>query len=416
MSRIRWSVPLVAAVALQVGCSDTQGPSPQDPIESLPRELSVAEQDLIQADNTFALQLFREIARQDADKNVFVSPLSVAMALGMTYNGAAGSTRQAMQDALELQGLTVQEINQSYRDLIDLLRNLDPAVELTLANSIWYRNTMTFKQAFLDVNQQFFDAEVAALDFADPTAAPTINGWVDAKTNGKIPEIVPDPIPDYIVMYLINAIYFKGDWSYQFDKDRTRGAPFTLANGSQTTVDMMTHGEEIEFGLNSDIGVQIADLTYNGKAFSMTILLPEDASEIDALVDRLTAANWEAWIGGLTTGSMSVYLPKFTLEYKIKLNEVLDALGMGEAFQPGVADFSGMCCEPGDLYIDEVLHKTFVDVNEEGTEAAAVTSVGVGVTSAPPSFVVDRPFVFVIRERFSGTILFMGRVLDPTAG
>jgi serpin B len=415
MSRLIRAIATAPIVAL-AACGDTNGPSPDDPITGLPRDLSVAEQDLIQADNTFALNLFREVNAQDANKNVFISPLSVAMALGMTYNGAASATQQAMQDALELYGLTLEEVNQSYRDLIDLLRNLDPAVEFTIANSIWYRNTMTFKQDFLDVNQQFFDAEVSALDFSDPSAAPTINGWVSDKTNGKIQEIVPDPVPWHIVMYLINAIYFKGDWSYQFDKAQTRGAPFQLVNGSQATVDMMTHGEEIEFGTNWDTGVQIADLPYNGKAFSMTILLPQTAAEIDDLVDRLTQENWDDWIGGLSTGSMYVSMPKFTLEYEIKLNDVLNALGMGEAFLPGVADFSGMCCQPGDLYVDEVKHKTFVDVNEEGTEAAAVTSVGIGLTSAPPNFTVDRPFVFVIRERFSGTILFMGKVLDPTAG
>jgi serpin B len=416
MNRLFRAITATVPAVLFANCSDSHGPSPEDPITSLPRELTVAEQELIQADNTFALKLFREVNEHDPGKNVFISPLSVAMALGMTYNGAAGGTQQAMQEALELQGLTVEEINQSYRDLIDLLRNLDPGVEFTLANSIWYRNTMTFKQDFLDVNQQFFDAEVSALDFADPSAAQTINGWVNEKTNGKIPEIVPDPIPWHIVMYLINAIYFKGDWSYQFDKDQTHDAPFTLSNGSQTTVDMMSHGDEIEFGRNSDIGVQVADLRYGGEAFSMTILLPEAASDIDDLVQRLTQDNWESWIGGLSDGSMYLSMPKFTMEYEIELTDVLTALGMGEAFQPNVADFTGMCCQPGELYIDEVKHKTFVDVNEEGTEAAAATSVGIGLTSAPPSFVVDRPFLFVIREKLSGTILFMGKVLDPTAG
>jgi len=416
MNRLARVIPYAGIAAVVVSCGDPQGPEGVEKIEGLPRELSLAEGQLIQADNTFALKLFREISTREGDKNVFVSPLSVAMALGMTYNGAAGATQQAMQEALELQGMDLAAVNQSYRDLIDLLRNLDTTVEFLIANSIWYRNTWTFKQEFLTLNQQFFDAEVRPLDFTLPTASDTINEWVRSNTNGKIEEIVASPIPWEIVMYLINAIYFKGDWTYQFDKDLTQPASFDLADGSRTTVDMMSHGEEVTIGRGWYNGIQVGDLRYGGQAFSMTILLPETAGEIDALVGSLTDANWSSWIGGLGEGDMHVSMPKFTLEYEIELNEVLEALGMGVAFEPGVADFSGMCCLPGDLYIDEVKHKTFVDVNEEGTEAAAVTSVSVGVTSAPMSFTVDRPFVFVIREKFSGTILFMGKVLDPTAG
>ncbi len=416
MKPLARAIPYVSIAMLVTGCGDPQGPDGVDKIEGLPRELSVAEGQLIRADNTFALKLFREISSREGGKNIFVSPLSVAMALGMTYNGAAGATQQAMQEVLELGGMDLAAVNQSYRDLIDLLRDLDATVEFLIANSIWYRNTMTFKQEFLSLNQQFFDAAVRALDFTLPSASDTINGWVRSNTNGKIEEIVPKPIPAEIVMYLINAIYFKGDWTYQFDKDLTRDASFNLANGSQTTVDMMSHGDEVTIGHGWFDGIQIGDLRYGGQAFSMTILLPETPAEIDALVNQMTDANWNTWIGGLGEGDMLVAMPKFTLEYEIKLNEVLEALGMGVAFVPYVADFSGMCCAPGDLYIDEVKHKTFVDVNEEGTEAAAVTSVSVGLTSAPMSFTVDRPFVFVIREKFSGTILFMGKVVDPTAG
>ncbi len=390
-------------------CGDAFGP-----ITGLPRELSVAEAHLIEADNRFAFKLFREITAQEKpDKNIFISPLSVAMALGMTYNGAAGTTQEAMQRTLELEGMTLQEVNESYRSVIDLLAELDPRVEFLLANSIWYREKLTPRQEFLDVNRRYFDAEVSGLDFADPGAAETINSWVDENTRGKITKIVPATIPPYVVMYLINAIYFKGDWTYQFDKNQTRDAAFTLADGSETTVKMMSRESEHPVQVFSDENVQVVDLPYGGKAYSMTIVLPLTPQGIHALAGDLTQESWDRWLAGLDSTSLFVSVPKFTLEYEINLNDVLVALGMGEAFTGG-ADFSRMY-EGGGVWIDEVKHKSFVDVNEEGTEAAAVTSVRM-IESAPPVIYVDRPFLFAIREDYSGTILFMGRMMDPTAG
>lgn len=400
-----------AAVAL-VACGDL-GPTP---ITELPRQLTAAEESLVQADNRFAFKLFGEINAQDTTEgNIFISPLSVGMALGMTYNGAAGTTRDAMQQTLELQGMTLQDVNEAYRSLIDLLRNLDSKVGFTLANSIWYREGIEIVPDFLDRNQQYFDAQVTALDFADPAAANTINAWVDERTRGKIREIVAPPIDPITIMFLINAIYFKGDWTHQFDRDLTRDAAFELADGSQTTVRMMTHDGEVPVRVFFDWDAQItvADLPYGGQAYSMTIVMPSEASRIEALVGNMDQSRWNGWIAALDSTTMRVSLPKFTLEYEITLNDVLKALGMEEAFT-GSADFTNLYRGPERAFITEVKHKTFVDVNEEGTEAAAVTSVEVGLTSAPPSIYVDRPFVCVIRERHSGTILFMGKMLNPT--
>jgi serpin B len=398
---------LVAAGVLAQCDGDPTGP-PGD-ITGLPRDLTAAEEGLIAADNAFGLKLFREIhAQEQPGSNLFVSPLSVAMALAMTYNGADGATQAAMQETLELQGLTIDEVNQSYRSLIDLLDGLDPSVAFLLANSIWPREGFTVEQDFLDVNQEYYDAEVSVLDFADPNAAPTINGWVSEATNGKIESIVPDPIPGNVVMYLINAIYFKGDWTLQFDPELTADAPFILEDGTQKQVPMMAYPDVVEVGYYWDGDVQAVDLTYGGKAYSMTIVLPVGDGEIGAVVESLDAERWAAIIAGLTVQEIDVRMPKFELEYEIKLNDVLIALGMGVAFGPG-ADFSKIA--PG-IWIGEVKHKSFVEVNEEGTEAAAVTSVSM-IDSAPPSFWVNRPFVFAIRERFSGTILFMGLVMEP---
>lgn len=390
-----------------------------DPLTGLPRELSIAEQRLIEADNTFAFSLFREINRQqeEAGQNVFVSPLSVAMALGMTYNGAGGTTRAAMAEALALQGMSIEEVNQAYRDLIDLLRGLDGRVEFKLANSIWHRPELTPLPSFLQVNQQFFDAEIRALDFAAPNAAPTINGWVDQNTNGKIKTIVPEPVPDQIVMYLINAIYFKGDWTYQFDKSRTKDQPFHLADGGQVMAPMMSREEKHQVRMFSDADVTVVDLPYSRRAYVMTVVLPRDATDAEPLAAELSQERWNAWIGSLDSTSILVSLPKFTLEYAVRLNDLLKALGMAEAFDPCSADFSNMFAgaKPGDFYIDDVRHKAFVDVNEEGTEAAAATSVGVGFTSAPIRIEVDRPFIFAIRERLTGSILFLGKIMNPAA-
>jgi len=412
MSRIS-GLALGALTSVLIAC----GTGSLDPITALPRELSVAEQHLIEADNAFAFSLFREINRQEeAGRNVFVSPLSVAMALGMTYNGAAGSTRAAMAEALELQGMSIGEVNQAYRDLIDLLRGLDARVEFRLANSIWHRPQFVPLQSFQDVNRQFFDATVQALDFSQPGASSTMNDWVDRNTNGRIKKIIPESVPDHLVMYLINAIYFKGDWTYRFDKGLTRNQPFRLADGEQVSVPMMSREEKHHVRMFSDGNVTVVDLPYSRRAFAMTVVLPDDVRGAERLATELTQERWNGWIAALDSTSILVSLPKFTLEYALRLNDVLKALGMAEAFDPCRADFSNMfVIRPGqNFYIDDVRHKSFVDVNEEGTEAAAATSVGVGVTSAPARIEVDRPFLFAIRERLTGSILFLGKIMNPT--
>jgi len=412
---MRKAVLLVIPISLALlGLHCGNSPSEPQQITGLPRELSLGEQGLIAADNAFGLKLFREIhAQEESGANLFISPLSVAMALGMTYNGAAGTTQEAMQATLELQGLTLEEVNQAYRDLIDLLRGLDPAVEFTLANSIWYRLGLAVRQEFLDLNRDYFDAEVAGLDFASPDAAPTINAWVAEQTNGRIEEIVQAPISPELVMFLINAIYFKGMWTIEFDKELTREAPFTLADGSQKQVQTMFYPEPDTVLYYADSQVEVLDLVYGGKAYSMTIVLPAQGTDLAPMIESLDSETWNRWVGGLALRTAIVAMPKFTLEYELEMSEVLKALGMGIAFEPYNADFSRIYQGPENLYISRVKHKTFVDVNEEGTEAAAVTSVEVGVTSVPPMIRVDRPFLFVIREKYSGTILFMGVMMDP---
>jgi serpin B len=385
-----------------------------EPIDELPRALTTAESQLVDADNRFAFKLFREVnAEEDAAANVFISPLSVGMALGMAYNGAAGATRDAMQATLELGGLTLQDVNESYQSLIQLLRDLDPRVEFTLANSIWVRDGITPVPDFIALNQQYFDAQVAALDFDDPGAAGTINAWVNEATRGRITEIVSPPIDPASIMFLINAIYFKAAWTYQFDRGHTKPEPFLQPDGSEVTVQMMASDGEMPVRSHWEPDLFVLDLGYGGGAYSMTIVVPQDPAAIESLATSVTREQWNAWVAGLDSTESLVGLPRFTLEYDITLNDALKALGMDVAFDPNAADFTNLYAGPQRAYISRVKHKTFVDVNEEGTEAAAVTSVEVGVTSAPQALVVNRPFLFAIRENLSGTILFMGKIIRP---
>jgi len=391
-----------------VQCS-THSVSPNPKVS---RELTPAERTLVQSDNKFGLKLFREIIKEEKDKNVFISPLSVSMALGMTYNGANGETQEAMQKTLELDGLTIQEVNESYKSLIELLTGLDPKVKFQIANSIWYRQELSFEKEFIDLNKKYFNAEVKGLNFAAPDAANIINAWVDKNTNGKIKEIVDSPIDPLTVMFLINAIYFKGIWTYRFDKKLAKDDWFTLPDGSKKTCKMMMQNREFQYFENAVF--QAIDLPYGNGDFSMTIFLPNPNVDIDSLIGEFNQENWDIWINSFFKQELTLEFPKFTLEYELKLNAVLTALGMGIAFQPYEADFTKMYKGPESLFISKVKHKTFVEVNEEGTEAAAVTSVEIEITSSPPWMRVDRPFIFVIRENKSQTILFMGKIVEPT--
>jgi serine protease inhibitor len=399
---------LLASCELFSGPGEDRAPA----LERLPRELSAAEQAVIESSNAFAFDLLRETAARDDSPDIMLSPLSASMALGMTLNGARGPTFAGMRDALGFDDLEQDEINASYRDLIALLLELDGAVDMRIANSVWARSGFAFHDSFLETVRQWFGAEVATLDFDAADAVPTINEWVDRSTNGRISEIVPAPIPGDVVMYLLNAIYFKGDWRDRFDRERTQDAPFTRADGSTKTVAMMSRGGGFDY--HADADVEIAELRYGRGAFVMDIVLPREGRTVDDLIATLDETRWSAWIDGLDSSSIDLRMPKYRLEYDTSLNEPLIALGMQSAFGlTGDTDFTGLSPRGRELYISNVKQKTFINVDEEGTEAAAVTSVEIGVVSMPPTMVVDRPFLVVIRERFSGAIMFIGKIGDP---
>jgi serpin B len=370
---------------------------------------------LVTAYTGFGLKLFHSVARDAPEENLFLAPTSVAFALAMTYNGAAGETRAAMQRVLQVEGLSLEEVNRANAAWRASLASPDPKVELSVANSLWARQGVPFRQDFLQRNQEFYGARAAALDFAAPTASRTINDWVREGTRGRITEIVPDRIDPRTVMYLINAIYFKGSWSDPFDPKLTRAAPFTLPGGGTRQVQMMSR--DGSYRLLDGEGFRALALPYGSGRLAMYLFLPDEGASLADLYRRLTPAEWEGWMQGFREQRVLLSLPRFRLEYELALVETLKGLGMEVAFDPQRADFEGMLpreyLRANNAYISDVKHKTFVEVNELGTEAAGATSVEIGVVSLPPQFVVDRPFFVAIRDDRTGTVLFMGQIVDP---
>jgi serpin B len=380
--------------------------APGEPINSLPRDLTGSESKIIAGSNAFAFDLFRVGNPAQHKQNVFMSPLSASMALGMAGNGADGTTYDEMHAALRLDGTTREEVGTGYKSLIAMLIGLDPATNFTIANSIWYEQTFPFNKSFLDESQQYFDAQVQGLDFKNPSAVTTINSWVSQHTNDKIPTIL-SAIDDSEVMFLINAIYFKGSWQKQFDKSKTVDAIFHAADGTTATVPMMSRGSGVQYAATAEYSA--VDLPYGNSAFTMTVVLPNPGVDIDTFAESFDDAKWNSLVSSFHDADVAVFLPRFRMEWKRMLNDDLKQLGMRLAFSD-VADFTRMSPLGRRLTITQVLQKTFVDVDEEGTEAAAATVVGVGVTSMPPQFRPDHPFLVVIRERLSGTILFIGKI------
>lgn len=383
-----------------------------DSLRVLPRALSERERRAIAASNRFAFDLFKSINTRFVDTNVFISPLSASVALGMMINGANGETFDEMRIALRIEETDRASINDAYRNLITLLLALDPAVDMRIANAIWYREGFRFHQSFSETVSHYFNARIVGLDFTKAAAVDRINAWADTATAGKIPNVI-DRLNDDLVMLLMNAIYFKGRWRSPFDPARTQDASFTLESGRSVESRMMHLNDR--FAMSTLGGVAAVDLPYGRAAFTMIAILPPPGADVDAFIATLDQAKWEAIIDGLQHRTAHVYLPKFQVQWEDTLNTDLKGMGMERAFCGGCAEFTRMSPAGENLFISLVKQNTFVNVNEEGTEAAAVTTMGV-LEMEQPFIRFDRPFVFVIRERLSGAILFMGKVAVPIAG
>lgn len=368
----------------------------------------------LRAVNEFALELTVQLGRQDAGRNVFLSPANVAVALAMTANGARSETLQSMLSALNLATLDLETVNSNFAALQALLVRDEPGATIAIANALWARAGIAFNADFLQRTQRFYDARIEALDFDQPDAPKTINEWVRRQTNDKIPAIV-ERIPEEIILLLMSAIYFNGKWETPFNPEFTQDRPFYLLNGTTKELPTMYRSDDFEY-LKGD-GFQAVRLPYAGGGVRMVIILPDADRTLTQLMDQLSIENWESWREQFSVKEGQLYLPRFTTRYDKQLNQALSAMGMTEAFDDGRADFSGMRPVPPALFISQVRHVAYVDVNEAGTEAAAVTSVEMGITSAMPTetflMQVDRPFFFAIEETSTGSILFTGLITEP---
>lgn len=365
--------------------------------------------ELTRANNDFGLRLLQEEQTAYPDSNLLISPISVFSALSMTANGANGHTLTEMESTLGFGQATIDDINEEYRYLIEHVGRADNKVEVRLANSIWHHDDFSVRSGFLNTAKSDYAAEVEALDFADPGSPATINRWVDQATNGHIKEIIQQ-ISSEQRMFLINALYFQGDWLVAFDEELVAMRPFRLADSSTVQLEQMISRETSRLAFANE-EVEMVELLYGNGTFSMLLLKPRQESLADFLTN-LRMSELESWMAQLSGQEINLQLPKLTLAYQTGLKDQLERMGMERAFSGG-ADFSNL--SPQSVQITGVQHKTFLEMDERGTTAAAVTSVGIGVTSLPatPTFRFDSPYLLFLRERESGLIMFAGKILDP---
>lgn len=410
--KIKIFIPLLCVFfILAVSCNKNPAP-PVHQSFTLPEN---ADQ-IIGAQNQFAFQLFKEVLKRDnSNANKLISPLSVYMALGMTYNGAAGKTRDAMQKALQLKNISTDLLNETHQQLIEGLPGEDSKVDINIANSIWYRNDKYQPlAAFLHITKNSYQAQIKNVDFRDNETLKQINNWVASATRQKIKKII-DKIDSTDLMFLINAIYFNGQWKYKFDKSETEAKTFHTITGDVQTP-FMTQKGTFRYGRNSVL--QIIELPYGSGDFNMYILLPDESVSLKQLTSSLNVKVFNDYLSTLDSTALRLDIPKWKYRYTIKnMKPELADLGMRIAFSRQ-ADFSDMYPREARAYISRVIHKTYIEVDEKGTEAAAVTLVGMAyATSALPpqplTVKVNRPFLYLITEKSSGSILFLGEVNNP---
>lgn len=408
------SVPIFLLLfTLAISSCKKDGSGEVVPLEPVQIDLTANQAALIQSGNSFAFDIFKKTGNgAGVSENLIISPLSISTALSMTLNGADGTTREAMTEALRLNGLTPEAVNDSYKKLVGALLSVDnQRVYLTIANSVWTEKNFVVKKPFTDILTDYYTADAKSFDISDPLAPKSINTWIENKTNGLIKDMV-DKLESNTVMLLINAIYFKGKWNSQFDKSNTVNEPFYKTSGTSSNVPMMK--QKADFKAYTGDGFKMAEFPYGQGNFVMDVILPDENNGLAEVSQLLTEGNFNEWIAGMREIETDLSFPRFKYSYKKKLKDILSDMGMGIAFGDG-ADFSNISDQS--LLINDVTHQAFIETNEEGTEAAAATIVDIGVTSAPVSpfvFKADHPFIYIIRETTTNSILFMGKVVDPT--
>ena len=369
---------------------------------------------LVESDNAFGLHLFQKIREESREENLMISPLSVSFALAMAYNGAEGKTREEMEKVLQKNGLTREQINTSYEKLMKDLQSLDEDVVFEIANAVFYATSASVKPDFTEILRRVYDAEVKELDFSNPSAVDAINGWVAEKTRDKITKII-DQLSPYDRMVLLNAIYFYGSWTYEFEEKGTQMRSFYKSGSAEIAVPMMSKVEKLPY--MSGKLFSAVKIPYGNGQYNMVVMLPKEDKNSQDIIDALSGSGWNNWMKSFkVTDDVRIVMPRFKYAFETKLKDVLKIMGMQKAFDDKAADFSDISDEF--LYISDAVHKSYIDVNETGTEAAAVTGIIFGTTSVgngPPviPFIVDKPFVYAITEKDTGAILFIGEVNNP---
>lgn len=410
---ISLTIVLVAGTSGQMTSCDKQPEKilTADPVEI---ELTLKQKEVVASANRFAFDLFKPVvAGEAAGSNIMISPFSVTSALSMTLNGAAGGTFDAVKSALRYDGMSLEEINDTYRKLVTEMIPVDERVVMEVANSVWAENQFPVKKEFIDALKEWYRAEARNFDVSDPRSVDIINGWIEEKTHDRIQKMIAQLEPD-LAMLLINAVYFNGKWKHQFDSKLTADRPFYVTPGNPVDVPMMYQKQKFAV---ADAGkARLVELPYGQGNYTMVVALPDEGVSAAEIAAGLNAEKWEEWMAALAYGitEVELYMPKFKYDYKRKLNDDLVSLGMGPAFDPSTADFSRI--SDVEVFISFVLHQTFIENKEEGTEAAAATLVGFTRTSLPPEPEIvnlNRPSLYFIREKTTGTIVFMGLLADP---
>ena len=416
MKRIMIYAVAASILCCNYSCNKDNTPIQEDFPEDVnlfdPIELTVKQGEKANADNRFAFNIFKEVSALKG-VNTFFSPLSLNMALGMLYNGASGGTRTEMAEVLGMADFTETEINEYYQKMTQALLKIDPLTDISIANSIWYRDWLPVKQPFIDINQTYFDAVVKALDFSKPDAADTINKWCAEKTKDKIKEIIENPINDGVMMYLMNTLYFKSKWYSEFNKMQTKQDDFTKTNNQKEKVNMMQ--QTAVFPYYADKRLQCVEMPFGNRAFSMVAILPANDMNIDEFINNFNDSKWQNIINNLRKKNVWLKLPRFKIECDIPLNDPVMNVGIKRIFSGGFGNISDF-----PLAVSKIKQKTFVEVNEKGAEAVAVTVIEMvttcdleGPTIIPVSFFANRPFLYLIKEKSTGTILFIGRMDAP---
>jgi len=415
LSQISMLLAVVLAYTIIDGRSGEAGSMPEQQAaapKAHPVDVPVDVQ-LVAAQNAFGLRLFGALAKRDGDQNTFVSPTSAALALALAYNGAEGRTKDEIATAMAVQGISLDQFNQSNAALLARLAVIDPKVKLHIANSIWVRESGSLRPQpnFVKRCHNYYSAEMG-----DLRGAPgSVNAWVRRQTEGKIDSLVRESDLQNVVAILANAVYFKGEWTDRFEKSATQSAVFTLVDGTKRDVPMMHRNLKCPY-LRGD-RFQAISVPYGSGRVRALLFLPDIGTKITDFLTQLTAENWSQWTSRFHPGEGSLGLPRFRSDNEADLEPALKALGMGTAFQAIGADFSGLAGSPGEVWIGKAVQKTYVEVNEEGTEAAAATGIVMRARAMRRTerfdLTFDRPFLFAVQDSMTGAVLFVGQIVDP---